>query len=342
MQRMIVLAAALAFAGAGGAVLGKGKAPRPEPPGNVVLVGWDGAGRSNVREYMARNELPALARIASAGSIVAIDILRTTDTKAGWTQILTGYEPERTGVFNNWRYHPIPKGYTVFERLEQSYGPDEFVTVAVIGKSNNLDCGAPTKTLLKGDPGPKKVKDQNENIEVVEEGGKRFEVAPGKPYYHTAKSMDVFENGLMKDKKVGERAIELLEKYADRPFFFFVHFAEIDHTGHHHGEGSKQQHDAYVSADRWTGKILDKLEELGIDGRTTVYVTSDHGFDLGQKLHKDAPYVFLATNDKAVMRRGERADIAPTMLEKMGLDPTSFDPPIDGHTLTGPHEQPIW
>ncbi|MDW8289497.1 MAG: alkaline phosphatase family protein [Armatimonadota bacterium] len=101
---------------------------------NVILIGWDGAGRERVRQCLQQGELPHLAQLASEGKLVAIDILRTTDTKAGWTQILTGYEPEKTGVYSNARYQPIPPGYTLFERLEQHFGKDHIATVAVMGK----------------------------------------------------------------------------------------------------------------------------------------------------------------------------------------------------------------
>ncbi len=88
-----------------------------ENPRNVILIGWDGAQRNHVKECLSRGELPHLRKLSSEGNLVAIDILRTTDTKAGWAQILTGYEPEVTGVFSNSNFKPIPKGYTVFERL---------------------------------------------------------------------------------------------------------------------------------------------------------------------------------------------------------------------------------
>jgi arylsulfatase A-like enzyme len=164
----------------------------------------------------------------------------------------------------------------------------------------------------------------------------------GKPYYITSKKVDVFINGLLKDDKVGKAALKLLDKHHDDRFFFFVHFAEIDHRGHHSGEGSEQTRQAYLSADSWLGKIVGKLEELGIRDETLVYVTSDHGFDVGEKRHKDAPYVWLATDDPLVMRRGTRKDIAPTILKRFGVDLSTIDPPLDGHPLTEPHTLPIW
>jgi hypothetical protein len=154
--------------------------------------------------------------------------------------------------------------------------------------------------------------------------------------------MDVFINGLEEDEKVGAKAIELLTQYKNKPFFFFVHFAQVDHKGHQFGENSKEYNDALISADYWTGKIMQKLKELNLYNETLIYVTADHGFDEGQKTHNDAPYVFLGTNDAKVMRRGQRADITPTIMDRFGLDLNKIQPPLDGYPLTRPYQPPSW
>ncbi len=313
-----------------------------ETPRNVILIGWDGAGRSNIKAMLEAGELPALATIAEKGSIVAIDVLRTTDTKAGWSQILTGYEPETTGVFSNGRYRAIPEGYTVFERLEKHFGDVNIVTGAVIGKKKNIDHDPPQNKILPSVPKHFKAFSPYREKNVVVEGGVAYQVVNGKPYYHTSRNVDVFVNGLMKDKMVGKKALEMLETHAEDRFFFFFHFAEVDHKGHHKGEGTPQYHDAILSADLWTGKIMNKLEKMGIADETLVYVTADHGFDVGMQRHKDAPYVWLATNDPLVQRRGLREDIAPTILDRFGIDLEAIDPPLDGHPLTAPLSAPIW
>ena len=108
-------------------------------PQNVILFGWDGAQRDHVNECLARHELPNLQKLIDSGKYVQIDVEGKTDTKAGWSQILTGYYPEVTGVYSNGIYQPIPKGLSLFERLEKHFGSDNFVTVAVIGK--RAHCG---------------------------------------------------------------------------------------------------------------------------------------------------------------------------------------------------------
>jgi hypothetical protein len=331
VKKTVALAGIIGLA-LGSALLAGGE-EKQAVPRNIVLVGWDGAGRANIKEGLAKGHLPTIERLSGEGALVAIDILRTTDTKAGWTQVLTGYVPERTGVFSNKRYQPIAKGLTVFERLERFFGPKNIVTAAIIAKKKNMDTEAPKLVPMK-----KGTKAEH----VVTLDGKDYKAIPGEPYFYTHERIDLFVNDLHWDKVVGKRTLEFLEDNRDERFFLFVHFGEVDRKGHMFGENSGEYKNAIRSADKWTGKIIAKLEELGLYDRTLVYVTADHGFDEDRYKHFDAPYVFLATNDPTIKRRGERADIAPTVLKKFGMDLGSIKPPLDGHPLDEGYTPAIW
>ncbi len=324
-----------------------------EKPRNVVLIGWDAAQRAHVQECLDRGELPTLKKLATEGVMIDEEVKGKTDTKAGWTQILTGYDPNVTGVYNNARYHDVPKGLSIFEHLKEQFGKDNFACVAVIGKKGH--CGEinppkkikyeegvepepPVKAKAKGkakakQPGAGK----GAEWQIVEENGVKYRVFGGSPYYTMHFACDVWEFGLMQDAKVGTRAIALLEQYKDKPFFFFVHFAEVDHMGHKHGENSKEYNDALISNDTWTGKIIEKLKELKLDDKTLVYVTPDHGFNEGAKGHPSAPHIFLATNDKRLqksMAPAGRTDVPVTIMSRFGLDLAKFQPPLAGRNLT--------
>ena len=175
---------------------------------------------------------------------------------------------------------------------------------------------------------------------IIEENVDKYRLVPGKPHYNMSLNTDLFENGLTLDKKVGTRAIELIEKHKDKPFFFFVHFAEVDQKGHKFGENSKEYNNALISNDTWTSRIMDKVKELGLADKTQYYITADHGFNEDGKGHSFAPYVFLATNNKKVNRNGRRQDVAPTILEAFGLDLKKVEPPLDGISLTKPDRRP--
>jgi hypothetical protein len=324
-------------------------------PQNVILIGWDGAQREHVEQCLARKELPSLQRLIDQGKYVKIDVEGVTDTKAGWSQILTGYYPQVTGVYSNSRYQPVPKGLSIFERLESRFGKDRFVTVAVIAKKQHCgEINPPQKIRvedLEKQPAKaaknkkKQGKAQSSAArktqgKVIEEDGVKYRLTPGSPYYGMHTAVDVWEYGLMEDRTVGTRALELLDTYKDKPFFFFIHFAEVDHSGHKSGENSQAYNDALISNDLWTGKIMDKIKELGLADKTQIYVTADHGFDEDAKTHRFAPYVFLATNNQAVAREGRRQDITPTIYEALGVEAKAFEPPLDGLTMTKPEQRP--
>lgn len=330
-----------------------------DAPRNIVLVGWDGAQRAHVQECLAKKELPTLQKLKDEGTLVDLEVTTgATDTKAGWTQILTGLRPEVTGVYSNGRFRPVKEGWSVFERLQAHFGKDKIVTCAIIGKKGHCgETNPPTKVRLDGadsKAGEGDTKDEPKKAgrkqggkkagrkqaasadedEIIEENGVKYRLVGGSPYYGMHQKVNLWDFGLMLDEKVGKRTIEMLDKYKDQPFFFFVHFAEVDHSGHKAGENSKPYDDALISADTWTGRIMDKLKELKLDGKTVVYVTADHGFDEGRKGHRNAPTVFLGTTDPQVKQAGGRADVAATILARFGLDLSKLTPPLAGRPLS--------
>lgn len=283
-----------------------------ELPQGIILIGWDGARRPAVDACLGRGELPHLQALIDRGRYVKIDLEGGADTKAAWTEILTGSLAQTTGVYSNQRYQPVPKGLSLFERLEAHFGADDFVTVAMMGKQQHLgSVEPPRQTQLEG---------------ATEDGGGTYRILPGSPYYNIYRALEVWEYGLTTDEKVGTRALELLERYRDKPFFFFVHFAEADYAGRLHGEDANEYRAALIANDVWTGRIVAKLAALGLGERTQVYVTADSSF--------------LATTNQAVQRDGRGQDIAPTILEAFGLDLSVLKPPLDGVSLTQADHRP--
>jgi hypothetical protein len=88
-----------------------------EPPQGIVLIGWDGARRPAVDACLSRGQLPHLQALIDRGRYVKIELEGSADTKAAWTEILTGSLAQRTGVYSNQRYQPVPRGLSLFERL---------------------------------------------------------------------------------------------------------------------------------------------------------------------------------------------------------------------------------
>ena len=272
---------------------------------NAILISWDGALREHIKADLAEGKLPNLARLVEHGSLVDIDVAgHQTDTKAGHAQMLTGYDPSVTGVHSNGNYRPIPRGYTIFERLRRAFGRDGIATIMVTGKDHNLG-SQPAGLVLGADP-----------------------------FYFSRSGITAWDGDQNRSAtSVGKKAIAHLDHFAGKGrFFMFVHFPDVDFAGHTEGEASQAYDRALVECDRWLGAILDALSRKGVADRTLVYVSADHGFDVGSKQHGHATHIFLATND-ATVGAGQQRDITPTILSALGVDPSKLVPALPGKVL---------
>ncbi|OGV58117.1 MAG: phosphodiesterase [Lentisphaerae bacterium RIFOXYA12_FULL_48_11] len=68
----------------------------------------------------------------------------------------------------------------------------------------------------------------------------------------------------------------IIEKH--KPNLMFFHLLGTDAANHNHGPGSTGSHSAYAYTDKFIGDILTSIEKSGLRDRTTVIVTTDHGF----------------------------------------------------------------
>jgi hypothetical protein len=278
---------------------------RPEER-NAILISWDGALREHVRSAIALGKLPNLAKLARMGALVDLEVTgHQTDTKAGHAEMLTGYGPALTGVYSDGKFDPIPRGYSIFERLTHAFGKQGITTIMLTGKDHNL-----------GSHGPGLL-------------------SHGEPFYLVRPGITVWDGDQMRPAGVvGEKAVSYIRDYAKKGrFFLFIHFADIDLGGHGQGEASQAYDSAMVECDGWLGRIMAELEDQGIDRRTLIYVSADHGFEVGAKNHRNAPHIFLATNDPSVAMSGQQRDIAPTILRAMGVDLAKIVPPLPGKPL---------
>jgi hypothetical protein len=290
-------------------------------PRNVIVVGWDGVQRDHFWECYRRalpecpDGLPNIRQLSGGAILNSTTTNGDTATKPGWVQILSGYNAEVTGVYNNGEYQPVPEGYTVFEKIENHFGEDHVVTMFLSGKGVN------TGGACLGDP---TFKDGEPTIEDK-----------GQPWCLVKQSLDYYENDLRSNANVGNRALELVETHRNDLFFAFFLFREPDVTGHLVGEDAVEYSEAMIDDDLWLGKIVSKVRELGLYERTLFYVTTDHGFDEGSNMHGNAPYGILASGDPLIVRSGDRKDLAPTILERYGisLGPIGGAPSVDGYSL---------
>jgi Type I phosphodiesterase / nucleotide pyrophosphatase len=279
---------------------------------NVIIVGWDGVQRDHFNECLNReipecsNGLPHVTELSNGVFWNNTTTSGFTATKPGWAQIISGYDAEVMGIISNKEFRPLPEGYSIFEKVEAFHGEENLVTIFLAGKFGNTGGGCSP-----------------------------LDEEQSQPYCKTKQHLDYFENGLFTEAMVGEKALALIEQYKDERLLALIHFAQPDDIGHVCGENCPVYSSSIVGLDAWLGRIVDRLRDLGIYEKTFLYVTSDHGFDEGKWNHRNAPYTIMATNDRSVMRSGDRKDIAPTILERFGI-PRKADgalPPVDGYSL---------
>jgi predicted AlkP superfamily pyrophosphatase or phosphodiesterase len=72
-----------------------------------------------------------------------------------------------------------------------------------------------------------------------------------------------------------QRAVEYIQEH--KPTFLFVHLDHVDHAGHEIGWRTPEYNAAVAKADRLIGQMLDALKAAGIQDKTIVLVTADHG-----------------------------------------------------------------
>jgi len=284
-------------------------APGLTPPYNIILVGWDGVQRDHFMACFKStladcpDGLPAIASLSGGRIFDIVVTTAATETKPGWVENLTGYDDAALSVLSDSVFGPIPAGYSIFEKAEHHFGDANIATIFLAGKQANLGADCTT--------------------------------TPAQPWCEVAPKLDLFENGIGDTPEVGKRALEVLSEYKDQKFLAFVHFPQPDLRGHANGENSPQYSEGLVEADQWLARINDRLIELNIAKQTLIYVISDHGFDEDAKTHHDAPFTVLASNDDTIVRNGDRKDVAPTVLKKLGVSLGEMDgvPAVDGRPL---------
>lgn len=310
------------------------------PKVNVLLVGWDGAQRAHVKELLAAGKLPNLARLIAEGGLAETRVKTgTTQTKPGWAEILTGGSAVRFRIMSNNEYRPIPAGYTVFERLKARFGAG-VATIFITGKLYNLGARGPHQICANAYTRDPATMAQAYYLDKARFKGKTKDGKPpewvgrsGEPYFNAVRAVDFHYAADSPGETILKKAVEALEKYRSKPFFAFVHFREPDEEGHQYGENSPEYEKAIAGLDARLGEMTAALKRLGLYSGTAVLVAADHGFDEGERVHRNAPYTFLAANRPLAGGEGDRKDVTPTILDLYGFEPGKIFPSVAGRSL---------
>ena len=309
-----------------------------ETPNNFLLIGWDGAERSTLLKLLEQEKLPNLQRLIDEGKFVKIDTSQgSTHTKPGWSQILTGYNTDFLEITGNEDYKPLPYELTIFGRLDSDLKHQNTAKIFIAGKENNMGSRGPHKICINCKhryPTREKTRWWEENTSaplLKGETQRLFVFREGEAFFHVSKNVDVFMYRLGTNSNVGNKALEILNKYENEKFFAFIHFEEPDELGHRFGGSSEEYKNSLIENDEWLGKIIKQLEENKLYDKTIIIVATDHGLDPKGFGHKYQPEIFLVSNYKDLKESGDRRDIAPTILDLLEIDEIS--PPLHGKSL---------
>jgi predicted AlkP superfamily pyrophosphatase or phosphodiesterase len=204
---------------------------------HVVIVGVDGLSPDGVRKA----ETPVLHGLMRDGaSTLHARGVMPTSSSPNWASMIMGAGPEQHGVTSN------------------AWQPDKFdIAPVVVGPGGIF----PTifGVLKEQRPGAKLA-----CFHDWDDFGRLFERASVEKIEDTKGPQEAVAHAVEHFKQV-------------KPQFTFIHLDHVDHAGHKFGHGSPEYYQAVAEADRLIGKVLEGLKQAGMDGRTVLLVTADHG-----------------------------------------------------------------
>ena len=300
-----------------------------------------------------RNTSPQIDKLAAKSILFENTFVHLPFTLPSHASIFTGLYPQNTTMIYNYGY--LPDTMTTLAELlkKNGYETGAVVSTAVLKKDKNLDQG---------------FDDYFHNFNPEEEKA----------------SLEIWEVQGPADE-ANRYAFKWLEENRNRKFFFWTHYYDI-HAPYVEHEGFKDRFDpeaedfTYDIKNKWEtpprvgwkylnltnydrqvaftdyhlGKLIEKLEGLGLLDKTVIVITSDHGNGLYQ--HRDIwthgdfvyeeqikiPLLFILPDLQESLRIEnivESVDIMPTLLALLGIN---YRHRMDGRSMIPLVEKGKW
>jgi predicted AlkP superfamily pyrophosphatase or phosphodiesterase len=278
---------------------------------HVFIISIDGGKPAAIR----RSHMPVLERLAAEGACTwNAQTIFPSLTLPSHTSMLTGVGPEKHHIlWNKWKPNAgVVQTPTIFAEASRR----GLSTAMFVGKEK-------FRHLLQ--PG---TVDEFEFDELAAQPAKRpflNWLLPARPKTVTA-------------RVVAQRAADYILRH--KPNLCFIHFTDPDDAGHEFGWGSPQQLGALASVDAALGRVLEAIEQAGIEQESVVIVTADHGGHKkthGSRRPEDTtiPWMVRGKDVKrgsAIAGTVGTCDTAATALWLLGLPCRAS---LDGHPVTG-------
>ncbi|HUE87678.1 MAG TPA: sulfatase [Vicinamibacterales bacterium] len=352
------------------------------PPQGVIIVQADTLRRDHLNIYgHSRETAPFLTRMAQEGAVFNHAIANGSWTKVSSPSILTGLYPTTHGVAR--QTDRLPSSATTMAEAYRSagYATLSLSSVPFTGQYTNLHQGFEElheSASLPGAGTPLSAKTSREYVDRLLAWIERHREVPFFAYLHIFDPHSPYEPYAPYNTKWSDPArmeahrqrVQTVMKVVEDPFMRQVGFpnrAELEKVNLDPEEYVRQELDWYDGSirgmDAELGRLFEQLRRMGLDDRTLVVVTSDHGtefLDHGRFWHGQSVYGEL-TNIPLILRWPARVpagrsiddlvqmiDIMPTMLDLTGIahpegiQGQSLLPFLSAAAAAGTGEWPGW
>jgi len=209
----------------------------PENVDHVVIIGVDGLSPIGIDNA----DTPVLDRFIAEGAYTPVArAVMPTNSSPNWASMIMGAGPAQHGVLSNqW---PLPGSWL----KPNTDGPQSiFPTIFSILREQQPDA----------------------KIAVIHDWG-----GFGRLFQRRMVDIILDTDG---PEETTEKTVETIREH--KPTLLFVHLDHVDGALHAEGFATEPYFEAVTKADGLIGKILDALAEAGIEDRTAVIISSDHG-----------------------------------------------------------------
>ena len=240
---------------------------------HVILISIDG-----FPAWIWRNPdlaIPNLRRLAAEGAVA--DAMTVSNPSVTWinhTTLVTGVKPEKHGVLYNGLL--VRQGPTSPPIIEQWAAKDRLVRVPTLYDAA-FNAGlttaevdwvaithAPTVTWSFPEiPSPDG---------VIEKEMQKAGLFSAAELAGIAKPVNI----TLRDTQWTNAAVHILQTH--KPNLLMFHLLTTDAVNHAYGPGTLASLTAYANADQMIGQLLRALKESGLEDKTSIVVSTDHGF----------------------------------------------------------------
>lgn len=317
---------------------------------NIVIFLADDLGWSDISCFGSKYYItPNLDKLSEEGVKFTSAYMMPTCSPSR-ASLMTGEYPPRTGVYTVEAYAHTPDRMKKLKSIQsEKFLNPEDITIAEVLQNTGYKTGHFGKWHLGDSPETYPLaKGFDVNVGGCEAGAPNSFFSP----YGNIKNIDDPEGGRYLTDFLTEKACDFIENHKNESFFLYFPFYQVHVPVHAKkewvekykgkpgfGEQNNPAYGAMVSyMDYSVGRVLDKIEELGLSKNTIVVFASDNGGQImvtsntplkGQKgnLYEGGIRVPLIIKWPGIIKSGTTCDVPvtvvdffPTLAEMAGAD----------------------